>query len=223
MRSEGISAEPGYAFVKRKFVANWKGRDNDFESESNRGSGNLFTNLWRAKHTGQVLPAMVEGGTVASLSLLGFRFQDSHRGKTSFLLFWGKHMKQYVVCCVLVSEHLKLGAAHVQETYNHFSSVVGNSRCPLRTPLCFPTCERPCRAFGCRPASLEPAQFRLSVGSLRKAQGKTGCLGGRSGGNAAGSGRGALGPGGSGVEEAESPSRCHPRCLCSFIPHLLQW
>lgn len=70
---------------------------------------------------------MGEGGTVASPSLLGIRFQESHRGKTSFLLFWGKYIKQYVFCCVLVSEHLKLKAAYVEETSSHFSSIAGYS------------------------------------------------------------------------------------------------
>lgn len=86
-----------------------------------------FPLVWRAEHTGQVLSAMGEGSTVASKCLLGIRFQESHRGKTSFLVFWGKSIKQYVVCWVLASEYLKLKAAYVKETSDHFSSIVGYS------------------------------------------------------------------------------------------------
>lgn len=64
---------------------------------------------------------------MASLSLLGIRFQESHRGKTSFLLFWGKYIKQDVVCWVLVSKHPKLKAAYVQETSDHSPSIAGYS------------------------------------------------------------------------------------------------
>lgn len=106
--------------------------------------------------------------------------------------------------------------------------------CPLLTCPRFPTSEQLCCAFGCHPASLELVQFQLSVGNLWNVQGNRGWLNDRRGGNAhrsAGAsaawlwlhGCGALGPGGCWVEEAESPSRCHPCCLCSFIPHLLQW
>lgn len=55
-----------------------EGRDNGFKTGSNRGSGNLSTGLWRGERTGEVLSAMGEGGTVASLSLLGIKFQERH-------------------------------------------------------------------------------------------------------------------------------------------------
>lgn len=70
---------------------------------------------------------MEGSGTVASLSLLGMRFQESHRVKKWFLLFWDEYIKQCVVCCLLVSDHLKLKATYVQETYEHFSSIAGYS------------------------------------------------------------------------------------------------